>query len=104
MTYYRRHVFVCENRRDNGKACCAMRSASGSALKFLRNILKEKDMHRSGQVRVNRAGCFNLCQHGPVLVVYPEAVWYRYDNEDDLRQIAENHLIHGNVVTKLVLE
>ncbi len=81
-----------------------MREAGGGALKFLRSILKEKNLHGSGQVRVNRAGCFNRCQRGPVLVVYPEAVWYRYDSEDDLRQIAEEHLINGNVVTKLVLE
>lgn len=102
MSYYRRHVFVCENRRDN-KACCAEKPAAAQALHFLREILKAHDLHGSGRMRINRAGCFNRCESGPVLVVYPEAVWYRYDNETDLREIAEKHLLNGEPVARLVL-
>ena len=102
MTYYRRHVFVCENVRDNGE-CCAKRPHASGAVKFLRNILKEHDLHRAGGVRVNRAGCFNRCALGPVLVVYPEGVWYRYDGEKDLRKIAQSHLMDGVAVTRLRL-
>lgn len=98
---YRRHVFVCENRREDGAACCALRPAADNALRFLRGIVNEHKMNGRGKIRINRAGCFNRCEEGPMLVVYPEAVWYRYDNEDDLREIAETHLIGGQIVKHL---
>ncbi|MGI9297259.1 MAG: (2Fe-2S) ferredoxin domain-containing protein [Gammaproteobacteria bacterium] len=103
MTYYRRHVFICENRREDGGACCARRPAAADAVRTLREILKSKQMHGRGKVRVNRAGCFNRCEEGPMLVVYPDAAWYRYDSGDDLREIAESHLIRGAPVERLLL-
>lgn len=103
MSYYRLHVFVCENRRDGGEACCAARPAAGNAVKFLRDILKGHSLHGKGRVRVNRAGCFNRCDEGPVLAVYPCAVWYRYESDADLREIAESHLVGGKPVERLML-
>lgn len=102
MTYYQRHVFVCENLRENGEACCARRPAANNAVQILRAVLKEKQMHGRGNVRVNRAGCFNRCAEGPMLVVYPDAAWYRYDDENELREIAESHLINGIPVARLL--
>ena len=102
MTYYRRHVFVCENRRANGE-CCANRPAADSAVKLLREILKSHNLLGGGKMRINRAGCFNRCARGPILVIYPDAVWYRYDNEDDLREIAHAHLIGEQPVRRLQL-
>ena len=40
---------------------------------------------------------------GPVAVVYPEAVWYSYVDDQDIDEIVQKHLIHGNIVTRLVL-
>lgn len=97
--YYRRHVFVCENKRADGD-CCADHKP---ALKLLRALLKERKMHGAGGVRVNRAGCLDRCAHGPVMVVYPDGVWYRYDNDDDVREIATSHLIQGKPVARLRL-
>ena len=37
-----------------------------------------------GKVRVNKAGCLDRCAGGPVVVVYPEAVWYTYVDKDDI--------------------
>jgi len=41
------------------------------------------------------------CAQGPVLVVYPEAVWYSYVDEEDVDEIIEEHLRHGRVVERL---
>lgn len=101
MTYYRRHVFVCENRREDGEQCCAQHPAAANAVRALREALKKENLHGRGKVRINRAGCFNRCEEGPMLVVYPDAVWYRYDSEADLREIAEQHLIKGEPVNRL---
>ena len=103
MSYYRRHVFVCENMRDNGEKCCAAEKIGDNPVRFLRNCLREHQAHGKGKVRVNHAGCFDRCQQGPVIVVYPDNVWYRYESEDDLQEIAHSHLLHGKVVHRLQL-
>jgi (2Fe-2S) ferredoxin len=64
---------------------------------------KIKSLKRNGQgrVRINRAGCLDRCDEGPVMVVYPEAVWYRYVDQSDIDEIIDEHLIHGRPVERL---
>ena len=103
--HYRKHVFVCENRRTDGRACCAEGAAAieEGAVKVLRDCLRAEGAHGKGNVRINRAGCFDRCAQGPVLVVYPEGVWYRYDSREDLQKIARSHLLDGEIVEALRL-
>jgi (2Fe-2S) ferredoxin len=54
-------------------------------------------------VRVNKAGCLDRCAGGPVAVVYPEAVWYTYVDQQDIEEIVRVHLKCGEVVERLVL-
>jgi (2Fe-2S) ferredoxin len=54
-------------------------------------------------VRVNKAGCLDRCAGGPVAVVYPEAVWYTYVDQQDIEEIVQVHLKGGQVVDRLVL-
>ena len=56
-----------------------------------------------GGVRVNKAGCLDRCAGGPVIVVYPEAVWYTYVDQQDIDEIVERHLTRGEVVERLQL-
>ena len=56
-----------------------------------------------GAVRVNKAGCLDRCAGGPVAVVYPEAVWYTYVDQQDIDEIVQVHLKGGQVVDRLVL-
>lgn len=53
------------------------------------------------RIRINSAGCLDRCAEGPVLVIYPEQVWYTYVDESDLDEIIEEHLQHGRVVERL---
>ena len=53
------------------------------------------------RIRINSAGCLDRCDLGPVLVVYPEAVWYTYVDESDLDEIIEEHLKNGRIVDRL---
>jgi len=55
------------------------------------------------RVRVNEAGCLDQCEHGPVLIVYPEAVWYGFADPDDAEEIVQEHLLHGRLVERLRL-
>ena len=60
-------------------------------------------MSGAGGVRVNTAGCLDRCALGPVLVVYPEAIWYSYVDREDIDEIIEQHLIQGKVVDRLLI-
>lgn len=59
---------------------------------------------RSGKVRVNAAGCLNRCEHGPVAVVYPDAVWYSYIDKEDIDEIIEQHLVNDTIVERLKID
>jgi (2Fe-2S) ferredoxin len=54
-----------------------------------------------GKVRINSAGCLDRCEEGPVMVIYPEAVWYTYVDQEDIDEIIDQHLVHGHVVDRL---
>ena len=103
MSYIDHHVFFCTNQREGGEACCNNFNAQK-----MRDYVKSKvkkmglssDEHR---IRINSAGCMGRCEVGPVLVIYPEAVWYSYVDEHDLDEIIEEHLKHGRIVERLKL-
>ena len=96
---YRQHVFVCTNRRPEGspKGCCA--SKGGEAVRdALKRALGERAIK---DVRVNTAGCLDACEAGPVVVVYPEGVWYAGVAAADAEEIVEQHLVRGRPVERL---
>ena len=97
--YYEAHVFCCTNRRPAGhpRGCCAEKGAEE-----LRDYFKAKARAVGlSNVRVNMAGCLDRCNEGPVLVVYPEDVWYTYVDKEDIDEIIEEHLKNGRVVERL---
>lgn len=100
-SYYQRHIFFCLNQRSNGEACCAAQGAE-AAFDRCKSQVKAAGLAGPGQVRVNKAGCLDRCAAGPVLVVYPEAVWYSYVDESDIDEIVESHLKNGKVVERLL--
>ena len=102
MSYYRHHVFICLNQRDNGEACCAPLGAQ-AAFDHCKARVKAEGLAGPGGVRVNKAGCLDRCAGGPVAVVYPEAVWYTFVDNADIDEIVESHLKNGQVVERLVL-
>jgi (2Fe-2S) ferredoxin len=71
----------------------------------LRGYAKDKiralNLNGKGKIRVNSAGCMDRCDEGPVLVVYPDGVWYTYMDKHDIDEIIEEHLLHGRIVTRL---
>jgi (2Fe-2S) ferredoxin len=100
LSYYTHHVFFCCNQRTNGEACCADRGAQ-EMRDYAKSKVKSLKLAGPGKVRVNQAGCLDRCAEGPVIVVYPEEVWYTYVDKDDIDEIIEEHLINGRVVERL---
>lgn len=102
MSYYKYHLFMCVNQRADGSQCCAECNAQASR-DFLKKRTKELGIAGQGGVRVNTAGCLDRCSEGPVVVVYPEGVWYTYVDTEDLEEILQLHLIKGEPVARLRL-
>ena len=100
QAYFQHHVFFCINERDDGRACCADRNAQ-ALQEYAKKRLKTLNMNGPGKVRINKAGCLDRCEEGPVLVVYPEGIWYTYIDEEDIDEIVDSHLIAGKPVERL---
>ncbi len=100
--YFTRHIFFCLNDRANGEDCCARHGAQ-EGFERCKQQVKAAKLNGPGQVRVNKAGCLDRCDHGPVAVVYPEGVWYSYVDAHDIDEIVESHLQRGQVVTRLLI-
>ena len=98
--YYQQHVFFCMNQRDDGSACCADRGAEAAQLHAKRRI-KQMDLNGEGKIRINKAGCLDRCDEGPVLVVYPQGTWYTYVDTHDIDEIIDVHLVGGKIVERL---
>ncbi|MGE5503631.1 MAG: (2Fe-2S) ferredoxin domain-containing protein [Actinomycetota bacterium] len=99
--YYRIHVFACTNTRPSGhpRGSCA-----GHGAEPLRDYMKAraKELGLKG-VRINSAGCLDRCELGPVMVIYPEGVWYAYRTYADIDEILSTHLVGGGRVERLIL-
>jgi len=100
MYYYQYHVFFCTNLREDGSACCQRFDARGMR-DYAKQRSKELGIAGAGGVRINTAGCLDRCSEGPVLVVYPEGVWYSYLDRQDIDEIIQEHLLNGRVVERL---
>lgn len=100
MSYYQRHVFFCCNQRSNGEACCNNHGAH-EVRAYAKERVKALGISGEGRVRINQSGCLDRCEEGPVMVVYPEAVWYTYVDRADVDEIIEEHLVHGRIVGRL---
>ena len=94
MRSHTRHVLMCA-----GPRCTEGNPEAG--MMFLR--LGEKiDMRPHLKIKRTRSSCFAVCKHGPILVVYPDGVWYRCVDEEVLERIVVDHLEGGREVSEPV--
>lgn len=93
MGQYGRHVFVC----THGDYCPF--DGSLEVHRFLKEEIAARGLKRT--IRVNKAGCFDQCGHGPMVVVYPDDTWYGAVTIDKARRIVEEHLVGGRPVESL---
>jgi (2Fe-2S) ferredoxin len=93
MQPFERHVFVC----TGGNSCPAQGGVA------IHTRLKEA-VAKAGlreKIRVNHAGCLDQCGHGPLVVVYPEGIWYAHIGVEEVEQIVREHLLGGRPVEGL---
>lgn len=99
---FQHHIFVCTNQRaaDARKSC-----GEACGLELIKELKKEiKEAGLSDKIRAQRAGCLDVCDHGPALVVYPEGVFYGGVKTSDVAEIVREHLSNGRIVERLQID
>ena len=100
--YFEYHIFFCLNQRAEGESCCMDKGAE-VAFDYMKARVKKIGLSGKDKVRINRAGCLDRCSEGPLLVIYPQAIWYTFVDNDDIDEIIESHLINGKIVERLAI-
>lgn len=97
---FKKHIFICVNERENGKPSCG--EAHGMALiDAFKGLINASKMNV--EVRAQKAGCIDVCNFGPSLVVYPEGIFYGKVTLNDVSEIFENHICNDQPVERLKL-
>lgn len=98
---YKKHIFICTNDREGGKVSCGENQGMELVSEF-KGLIKEYKLNH--EVRAQRAGCLDVCQSGPAMVVYPEGVFYGHLKKEDVHEIFHEHIINGRPVQRLMLK
>ena len=96
MEIYKKHVFVC----TTGKTCPT--EGGEDVCSALRKEIADRGLKKV--IRINKSGCLDQCGNGPMVVVYPEQVWYAHVRPEDAQEIVESHLIGGKPVERLLYD
>jgi (2Fe-2S) ferredoxin len=98
---YKKHIFVCTNERTDGRSCCGEQTGM-EIVEAFKGLIKENKLNL--EMRAQRAGCFDVCNNGPAVVVYPEGVFYGNVQLDDVKEIFEQHLLNDQKVERLEIK
>lgn len=102
MPKFDHHIFICTNQRplENPRGSCDPEGLGRLQLSFKKELAARG---LKATVRANKAGCLDQCEHGPTVVIYPEAVWYGGVQEEDVTEIIESHIFNQTPVARLRL-
>lgn len=93
MQHIRAHVLIC------GGTGCKSAGSKEVQLAFSRAI-EAKGL--SDEFMVVETGCHGFCEHGPLVIVYPEGTFYCQVKAEDVEEIVESHLFKGRIVERLL--
>ncbi len=95
------HVFCCFQKRPQGhpRGSCTG-AGSGPLWDRLGALLQGRQL---ASVSMVATGCLGFCDAGPLMVVYPQGVWYQPKSEADIEEIVQSHFVEGRIVDRLAV-
>ena len=93
MSLHRSHVLLCAGTGCVASGCYAVSEAFEAEL---------KEVGLENEVKVVHTGCFGLCALGPIMIIYPEGSFYAQVKAEDCKEIVDEHLLKGRIVTRLL--
>ena len=100
---YDKHIFICVNQR----AEVAPRRSCGEShgMEIVDSFKKKlKELNLPIKLRVQKAGCLDICDFGQTVAIYPEGIFYVGVELSDVDEIIHEHIVNDRVVERLKLE
>lgn len=99
MKLYEKHIFVCVNQRqENARACCGEEIGNAIAARF-KQLISEHKLRM--KVRAQRTSCFDWCEQGPIVTIYPDKTVYGNISVKDVDEIFNSHILNNKPVERL---
>lgn len=100
-----RHLFLCA---DQTKPKCCPKDEGIAAWNYLKRRLKELELDRATAERPTcvfrtKANCLRVCGSGPILLVYPDRVWYRHATPEVIERVLQEHILGDRIVEDYVI-
>jgi len=81
------HIFVCGSFRPTGAQGACHKKESAQLLQHLTTEVQDRSLD---DVLISSTGCMNMCVNGPVMVIYPENIWYKEATIDTAEAILDS--------------
>jgi cob(I)alamin adenosyltransferase len=99
MRPYGRHILICEN------GDCADPEAAAALQRRFAELARAHGLNKlrnPERMKCTLTGCLGVCGGGPIVVVYPDGIWYHHVDAAALERIVNEHILDDRPVEDLI--
>lgn len=89
------HIFLCCGKEEGG---CCKKEEGLATWNYLKKRIDELNMQGKVHLYRTKVSCLRICTKGPIIVVYPEGIWYHSCIEPTINRILQEHILQGIIV------